>query len=368
MPATISRQLRTNIAPATLLLGVLSIWTHLMINASARPPLAQTDLSPLPDLPQASGGQMAGISNEALLVIGGSYFQRSLFEGGQKLWLETILALEPGAKTWKMAGRLDHPLGYGAAVSIDDSVILIGGSDGARNYAEVWRLRWKDGRLEKTSLSELPHALANIGAAVIGRTIFVAAGQLAPAATEAMKTLFALNLEERQPRWKELEPIPGPARVLPVVVAQGGSLFVISGAELFLDADGKTARRYLRDGYRYQPGGKTGRGWHHVAESPRPIVAAPAIPDGATRVLVLGGDDGANAPRVFEMKDNHPGFSRDILAYDTKSNRWAKVGQLPVSLVTTSAVKWRGAIVIPGGEDRPGHRTARVLRMGSPHD
>ncbi len=44
----------------------------------------------LPDLPQPSGGQLAGVSGGALLVIGGSYFKVSIFEGGTKLWLDTI--------------------------------------------------------------------------------------------------------------------------------------------------------------------------------------------------------------------------------------------------------------------------------------
>ncbi len=316
----------------------------------------------LPDLPQASGGQMAGVSDGTLLVIGGSYFKTSIFEGGQKLWLDTILALEPGSESWELAGRLDHPLGYGAAVSIDDCVIVIGGSDGARHYADVWRLRWKEGRLEKIALPALPQPLANMGAAVIGRTIFVAGGQSAPSSTEAVKTLFALDLDARELKWRALEPIPGAARILPVVVAQGGALYVISGAELLAGADGKVSRRYLNDGWRHSPGANGG-GWRRIADVPRPVVAAPAIGDGSSRVLVFGGDDGANAHRVFDLKDNHPGFSRDILAYDTAADKWSKAGELPVSLVTTSAVKWRGAVIIPGGEDRPGHRSARITAI-----
>jgi N-acetylneuraminic acid mutarotase len=316
--------------------------------------------SQLPDLPQASGGQMAGVSNGTLLVIGGSYYKTSLFEGGQKLWLDTILALEPNAKDWRLAGKLDHPLGYGAAVSVDDSVIVIGGSDGARHYADVWRLRWKDRRLEKTALPSLPQPLANMGAAVIGRAIFVAGGQSAPSSTSATKTLFALDLGARDPKWRTLEPIPGAARILPVVVAQAGAIFVISGAELLTGADGKVSRRYLNDGWRYSPGADN-EGWRGIADVTRPVVAAPAIDDGASRILVFGGDDGANAHRVFELKDDHPGFSRDILAYDITTDKWSKTGLLPVSLVTTSAVKWRGAVIIPGGEDRPGHRSARAL-------
>jgi arylsulfatase A-like enzyme/N-acetylneuraminic acid mutarotase len=318
--------------------------------------------NPPPDLPQASSGQMAGVSNETLLVIGGSYFKTSIFEGGQKLWLDTILALEPNGETWKLAGRLDHPLGYGAAVSVDDSVIVIGGSDGARHYADVWRLRWKNGRLEKTALPSLPQPLANMGAALIGHTIFVAGGLIAPASTEAAKTLFALDLSAREPKWKTLAPIPGPARILPVVVSQGGALFVVSGAELLSGADGKVSRRYLNDGWRYSPAANNNN-WRRIADLPQPVVAAPAIADGSSRILVFGGDDGANADRVFELKDNHPGFGRDILAYDTAADKWSKASELPVSLVTTSAVKWGGAVIIPGGEDRPGHRSARTLIM-----
>ncbi|HEY6403275.1 MAG TPA: sulfatase-like hydrolase/transferase [Blastocatellia bacterium] len=316
--------------------------------------------NPLPELPQASSGQMAGVSNETLLVIGGSYFKTSIFEGGQKLWLDTILALEPNGDAWKLAGKMEHPLAYGAAVSVDDGVIIVGGSDGTRHYADVWRLRWKDGRLEKAALPALPQPLANMGAAVIGRTIFVVGGQSEPASTAAMKTIFALDLGEPEPKWKTIDPIPGPARILPVVAAQGGALFVVSGAELLAGDDGKVSRRYLNDGWRYLLAASN-EGWRRIADVSRPIVAAPAIDDGSTRIMVFGGDDGANAHRVFELKDNHPGFSRDILAYDTATDKWSKAGELPVSLVTTSAVKLRGAVVIPGGEDRPGHRSARVL-------
>jgi N-acetylneuraminic acid mutarotase len=354
---------RRNLGTIALALGAALLFTHL----GTHPLIAQADkrinAQRMPELPQASGGQMAGISGGALVVIGGSAFPTSLFEGGQKLWLDSILVLEPGAKAWKLVGRIDHPLGYGAAVSVDDSVIVIGGSDGTRHYAEVWRLRWHRGRVDKTPLPALPQPLANLGAAVIGRTIFVVAGQRTLTSTAAEKTLYALDLSQREPQWKELDPFPGPARILPAVTAQGGALYVISGAELYADANGKPARRYLSDCYRYLPDGAKDKGWRRIADVPRPTVAAPASGIGKSSVLVFGGDDGANAQRVFELKDKHPGFSRDILLYNTADNQWRKAGELPQSLVTTAAIKWRGAVVIPGGEDRPGHRSASVLNL-----
>jgi hypothetical protein len=62
----------------------------------------------------------------------------------------------------------------------------------------------------------------------------------------------------------------------------------------------------------------------------------------------------------FEPKDKHPGFPRDVLAYDWKQDVWSRAGELPFSLVTTPAVEWRGKIVIPGGEARPGKRSPEV--------
>jgi N-acetylneuraminic acid mutarotase len=302
---------------------------------------------------------MAGVSNNTLLVIGGSYFEAPVWEGGTKIWLDTVYALEPGAREWRLAGRLAHPLAYGVGVTVNDGVIVIGGSDGKRHYSDVLKLRYAGGKLEQNTLPALPQAVAYFGATRLGNAIYVAGGQSAPSSTEALKNLWALNLNEREPRWKGLEPLPGAARILPIVAEQTGALYVISGAELFAGTDGQAARRYLNDGWKYQPG----KGWSHIADVPRAVVAAPALGDGRSRILVFSGDDGANAHRVRELKDNHPGFSRDVLAYDTSADAWTALAQMPISLVTTAAVRWQNVIVIPGGEDRPAHRSGNVLAL-----
>ncbi len=315
------------------------------------------DWQTLPALPQPSGGHMAGVSNNTLLVIGGSYFNVPPWDGGAKLWLDTIHALEPNANEWKLVVRLTHPLAYGVAVTTDDGVIVLGGSDGQQHYAEVFKLRYINGQLEQIALPQLPHPLANFGAALLGHTIYVTGGQHAPTSTEAVNTLWALDLNESELCWQTLAPLPGAARILPVVAAQDGAVYVFSGAELYAGADGKAARRYLRDGWKYQPG----KSWSRIADAPRAVVAAPALRSGQSHILVFSGDDGANATRTLELKDQHPGFSRDALAYHTITDTWVKMGELPESLVTTAAVNWQSAIVLPGGEDRPGHRLGRVL-------
>ncbi len=336
-----------------------------LIANAAEPATDRLSWAELPALPQALGGQMAGVSGNALLVIGGSSFLVPPFDGGAKNWHDNVFVLTANASQWQTALKLEHALAYGSAISVDDGVVLIGGSDGVRHYAEVVRLRWVNGAIEKTMLPALPIPLANHGATLLGRTIYVTGGQTDPAATIAQKRLFAFDLDAATPQWRELESLPGAGRILPVVVAQNGALYVFSGAELFASADGKAARRYLNDAWSYD---KT-IGWKRVADTPRPFVAATGIANGPAHILVSSGDDGANAARVQELKNNHPGFSREVLGYHAITNTWTKLGNLPESLVTSSAVKWNDRIIIPGGEDRPGHRSAKVWagNVNEPH-
>lgn len=311
----------------------------------------------LPPLPRGISGHFAGVSNDVLITAGGAFFPTPLFEGGQKSWVDDIFVLRRGEDKWQGGFMLHRPLAYGAAITTEAGLICIGGSDAERNYAAVFQLTWANELIEQSTLPELPQPCALLSAAVLDDTIYVAGGQDSPNATAAMKNFWALTLSEPHLRWKVLEPWPGAARILPVAAAQDGAFYLISGCELLVGDDGKVSRRYLNDAYRFRPG----RGWDRIASAPEAVAAAPAIAFGPSHILVFGGDDGKNADRVWELKENHPGFSRDILAYHTVTNTWTKMGTMPTGLVTTTAVHWEDGVIIPGGEDRPGHRSAEVL-------
>lgn len=62
--------------------------------------------------------------------------------------------------------------------------------------------------------------------------------------------------------------------------------------------------------------------------------------------------------------ESHPGFARDVLAYEPRTDTWRVAAQSPAPLpVTTIAVQWDGTVVIPSGEIRPGVRTAGSVRV-----
>lgn len=322
--------------------------------ADARSPLRWRKLPPLPDR-EGFAAPFAGICNGALIVAGGTNFpDKRPWEGGAKVWHDSVFVLEKPDGIWRAAGKLPRPLGYGVSVTTADGVICAGGSDAERHHASVFLLRLDDGEVVTKALPPLPRPCANMSGAVVGGTLYLAGGIETPTATTALKTFWALDLHRWQGGWRELEPWPGPARMLAVAGAHDGSFFLFSGASLHAGADGKPVRTYLRDAYRFTPG----KHWKRIADLPRAAVAAPSpAPVVKGRLVVIGGDDGA---QVNTPPTGHKGFPRSVLAHDPKADRWAQAGAAPFSLVTTPAVDWRGRVVIPGGEARPGIRSTEV--------
>ncbi len=331
--------------------------------------------SNLPRLPRPISGQSVGDSHGTLVVAGGTNFPTPLSEGGAKVWYDEVRVLEPGASAWRETAPLAHPLAYAASASYQDRLIIAGGSDNTRHYSEALSLEWVNGAITMTPLPPLPAPVAMAGGAIVGSTFYVAGGLSDPDGTSALRSVWALNLTDPGAGWRELPPLPGAGRILPALAAQSGKLFVMSGASLAANAEGKAVRRYLTDAWEWTPAPALGKGstadpaagsWRRIADVPRPVVAAPVAAVGQSHVVVFGGDDGALADRAAELGDRHPGFSRDILAYHTITNTWTSLGTLPAGLVTTMAVNHDGAVTIAGGEDRPGHRSTEVLagRLG----
>jgi len=333
----------------------------LILIASLHPTLAASSalqwqqLPPLPD-PLGVAGPFAGVSGGALLVAGGANFpDRMPWEGGKKVWHDTVFVLEQPSGRWENAGKLPRPLGYGVSVSHADAVICIGGSDLARHYADAFRLRWRRGGLIIEPLPPLPIPLANMSGALVSNTVYLAGGTESPGEQRAIHRFFALDLDMRQPAWRELEPVPGRPRLLATAATHQNAFYLFGGAALEPNAEGKVARVHLREALRYRPG----HGWMRLADLPKPSVGAPSpapVVDG--RVWLLAGDDGSHAS--VGPVEGHPGFAKTILAYDPTLDRWGEAGEVPAPRATAPCVEWRGRFVVPGGEVRPGVRSPEV--------
>ncbi|MFO0808250.1 MAG: hypothetical protein U0746_06480 [Gemmataceae bacterium] len=316
-------------------------------------PVAWKSLAPLPD-PEGFAGSFAGVSRGTLLVAGGANFPgKKPWDGGQKVWTDSVFALDRPDGRWAAAGKLPRPLAYGVSVTYGDCVVCVGGCDAARHYADAFRLEWATGKLAIAALPPLPRPIANACGALVGTTLYVAGGQDRPDATATLATLYALDLADIKPSWRE-SPLPGGGRMLAVAAAFDGAFWLIGGVDLFAGASGKAERRYLSDAFRYDPS----RGWTRVAGLPRPVTAAPSPALASAKgILVLGGDDGS---QVGQAPDRHRGFTKVVLRYDASTNRWNDAGELPAPRVTVPCVRWGASWVVPSGEMRPGVRSPEV--------
>jgi N-acetylneuraminate epimerase len=334
---------------------------------AAVPALGQTgeptrwrNLSPLPEKLGVAGA-FAGVSGGTLLVAGGANFPHGMpWQGGKKVWHEHIWVLAKPDETWRSAGSLPRPLGYGVSFQTTHGLLCVGGSDAARHYDDCFLLRWESRSQSIVTLPfpRLPQPIANACGAIVNEHVYVAGGSANPEATTALRSFYLSAPDAPQKGWRLLPPWPGPARMLAVAGAQHGSFFLFGGVGLKTGPDGKPAREWLRDAYRYTPL----QGWKRLADLPRVAVAAPSpAPVVNGKFLIIGGDDGT---QVNIAPAQHQGFPRDALAYDPNTDQWERLPEVPFSFVTTVAVPWGQSLIIPGGETRPGVRSPEVWALG----
>ncbi len=304
-------------------------------------------------------GPFAGVSGGALIVAGGADFTKGpQWQGGSKVFHDTVYVLTVPEGEWRVAGRLPRALGYGISVTTPGGVACIGGRDSHGHYADAFLLSWDGSEPRIRPLAALPVPLAYAGGALLANRVLICGGSHDPRERSASNRLFALDLSHPSSTWEELEPCPGAPRILPVAAVQAGSFYVAGGCALGL-SEGRTVRLYLRDTWRYSPGS----GWKRVADLPHSIAAAPspAPAIGQSHFLLLGGDDGSGI-EVGSL-DRHAGFSREILAYHIITDTWMSLGNSPAPRVAAPVVEWKGLSVIPGGELRPGPPSREVWAL-----
>ncbi|MDO8929269.1 MAG: hypothetical protein Q7J86_08555 [Bacteroidota bacterium] len=348
-----------------------------------------------PEIPPTSGesfqpglaGPVAGAHGNFVLVAGGANFEDGLpWRGGKKKYHDEIFLLEKTASgnySWKqVAEKLPYPMAYPACVSTSEGVVSIGGEDFDSPVADVFLFSFQDGKVNRTSLPELPEAISSAGAAVIGNELFVAGGLVASGASSAF---YSLNMKNTANGWRVLPEIPV-AFSHAVVVSQMDEnetcIYVIGGRNKTSEVS-----TFLSSVWKYTPSIQKWSLEGDIISDGKPLAlsAGTGISAGSDHIILFGGDPGIffnrtermNAAlekvsgeeerlKLWQEKDsmltNHPGFSKDILAFNTLSKSWEKMGEIAGdSPVTTTPFSWNGTVVIPSGEVRPGIRTPNVI-------
>jgi len=350
------------------------------------------------ELPSSGGkahigvaGPLTGVHKGVMIIAGGANFPVGKpWEGGKKVYNDEVFVLEKDGKTAKWISpkteHLNQKIAYAACTSVADGVVCIGGEteSGAGNGAFI--MQWdamKQDIIFKT-LPDLPVPVANAGAASIGNIIYMAGGE---SKGKPSKAFFSMDLSSPNPGWKTLPELPIAVSHAVVVAQSNGKnpcIYVLGGRSATSSGISDLhSSVFCFDPHKNAWQKRTDIGDGKTITT---LSAGTGMASGSSYILLMSGDKGdvfhrietynasiANATNEAEKQKlqaekvslltNHKGFSKSIYLYNTITDLWSEIGQLPEpGQVTTTAVKWDNDIFIPSGEVRPGTRTPVIMK------
>ena len=317
-------------------------------------------------------GLLQGTFGDYIIVGGGANFPAGgPLTGGAKVTYPDVYVLraaEAGLTETDHA-QMPYPVGYGVSATTPDGVLYFGGSTDESGARAVTRLTAPNGKLRTETLPALPFALQNGVAAYDKDTVYLGGGK-----QDGVLSKKFYTYDIKTGTLTSLPDFPGEAREQSVAEFLGGRFFVFSGG----------ANVAYTDGYAYDPKAQT---WTSVAGpnvngTPVSLLGARAVRLNADEMLVVGGfnreiydwavsnlntlqgeEKDAFRAHYFTMSPEDYHWNRDILVYNTKTDAWRSVGQLPFPAPCGEAlVIARGALFSISGEVKPGVRSPRLYR------
>jgi len=326
-------------------------------------------------------GPLTGVHNNVLVVAGGANFPDGMpWNGGAKKYHATAYIFKQNVKGKTdvlQTTQLPEALAYSASCTTPQGIISAGGENEKGVTNKVLLLQWKKDELLIHSLPSLPIACANAAITYVDEKVYIAGGENS---TEALRQFFFLDLQQIERGWQALPPLPQPTSHAVMVVQNNGagkSIYLIGGRR---KTDSGISQLY-KQVYSFNLATQT---WSEEPSLPYALSAGTGIASGSCNIVLFGGDKGETFHQtekliaaIKEEKDAakkeslnsqkaalqsvHPGFSKEVLAYNTITKQWQVVSTVPFELpVTTTAVCWDGKVFLPSGEIRAGVRTPNI--------
>ena len=344
---------------------------------------------------QGVSAAFAGSCGKTLIVAGGCNFPGiPVSEGGKKVYYDKIFACTSPlyGGEWREVGKLPHRLAYGASVTVNDGVVLLGGRDEKKSYADVMLLRYVDGNIRFSKLPSLPRPLSQMCAAYGDGYIYVAGGG---SDEEGSFATYRLAYPKGK-KWEFLPEMPGAARLQCVGAVQNGAVgpcfFVMGG---YSPATGKTTGVVNADGLYLD---LLTNEWHRVAPiapygKSISLVGASGVSSGCAHIIFFGGvnhaifekaiNRTASRSRAEAMGDTmmvhyldsvssaylkHDAewynFNSELLIYHTLTDTWTTESRSPLlARAGLSVVPFGDDWIAIDGESKPGVRSANVTAV-----
>lgn len=329
-------------------------------------------------------GLVAGVSNDVLIVGGGSNFPDSMpWLGGRKRYYDDLYVFkrnESDSLILFKLFKLPFALAYSANASTDKGIVVAGGENENGISKKVLLIEWDEAiqNISVKNLPDLPVAVTNAFAVVYDNKVYLAGGEMMD---EVSDHFLSLDLNDVNAEWKNLPFLPKPISHAVMVAQSNGKddcIYIIGGRKKNANGSSDLYSSTLQFDF------KTNE-WKEKKSLPYTSSAGTGTTFGKNSILLFGGDNGATFHKTEElifaiknekneekkkqlvaekikMQSTHPGFCKQVLLYDVKKDEWKAAGCIPYdSPVTTIALKWDDELIIPGGEIRAGVRTNKIL-------
>jgi len=344
-------------------------------------------------------GAFSGITCGKLIIAGGANFpDKKPWEGGTKTFHDRIYiytlandSLLPVEGNW----TLPRPLAYGTSVTLSDGVLIIGGNDIDKCYKGVYLLKWDTSGNELLTeiFPELPVPLSCSSAVLLDNSVYLIGGSTSTDAVDSGSHFLRLDLSKQHTAnfgWEVMPPFPGPGRILPVAAVQSNGIrpciFLFSGRNI----SKKNEVKVFRDGIVYDPGLQKWESLNITPSNDFPLMAGVAFPVGDSEIAFAGGAPGDlfiqqmdltkqlaystglhDSSLILQSKNalteyftHHPGFSKNIIVFNTIAQTITKRGEFEcLCPVTTNAVPYKNGVILTCGEIKPGIRTPDIIRI-----
>jgi N-acetylneuraminate epimerase len=335
-------------------------------------------------------GAINGVNNNVLIVAGGCNFPDAMpWDGGKKYYSNEMFVLQKTRKgyAWnkKISTRLPESIAYCGTTSIAKGVVYAGGENANGISNKCFLLNWnaRKNLVEVSPLADLPIPLTNVALTHIDSVVYAAGGD---EAKNSSKSFFSIDLNDSNAHWETLPDLPI-ALANATAITQSGK----AGKEIFIIGGRSKTPSGISDLHNTTFAFDTEKHtWKKCADisdgkNTTNLSAASGIALGKNEIVITGSDNGKvfhqietfiakiSKATTTEQKEkltqqknklsiHHKGFDKSILLYNTTSDAWTKIGELPFpAQVTTNAVVWGNSIVISNGEIKPGVRTPDVV-------
>lgn len=335
-------------------------------------------------------GPINGVYNDVFITAGGANFPDKMpWEGGKKHYSKEIHVLEKNKDQYqwnkKNSISLPEPIAYSGSTSTSLGIVYVGGENEKGLSKKAYLLKWnsKQNEIELKSLPDFPIAVTNIALTSLNNIVYAIGGD---EAAKSSDLVFSIDLNAVEPEWKSLPKLP----------------FALANSVAIIQKDKDETNIYIIGGRTKTPSGISdlhnttlafnlkSQTWKSKAiitdgKNTTNFSAGAGVAFGNQYILITGGDNGTTFHKIETylsqiskasseeekskliaekniLNTTHNGFYNAILLYNTQTNKWSKIGELPfLAHVTTPAVLWNNKIVLSNGEIKPGIRTPNVM-------